>query len=317
MRTYQKKHDKETRTTTMRFDSALYARMQARAEERGVSLSALVHEAVRRDMDAPTAGGGYLAQIDRLVGSGRDPVLTITATLGETRAYHGRVDVERWAEFRGYGKLPLLLTFEYEKDPRALEAVSATEVAFAHVNAIVEDPGASYFRELTRPEQYSGYGAAKNENAPAYSRVCAEWRAAYVNEVTSDFDAATSVRDLYARLQARVETDGDRFLQNIMGPRLYGCSRATYEKMLMASTFFDVDVGSPAYHMLKKDCEGVEPASGQFERRPMICWFVPESERAAPGSNEVEGWFKVQVAECPERKNWHEAYRRWSGSKRG
>ena len=305
MRTYQKKQDKDVRTTTMRFDSALYARMQARAEERGVSLSALVHEAVRRDMDAPTAGGGYLTQIDRLVGSGRDPVLTVTATLGEPRAYHGRVDAARWAEFRGYGKLPLLLTFEYEEDPRALEAASPSEVALAHVSAIVEDPGASYFRELTRTEPYSGCGAARNENAPAYSRVCTEWWAAYVVALAEDFNASTSVRDLYARLQSRIESDSDRFLRNCFGSTWMECSEDTCEKMRLADVFFGADEGSPAHRMIvHKEGGDIEPAFGREGDHPRIYCFVPHGKHVSPGGK--KGWYFNVASFSGTRENWRE-----------
>lgn len=287
MRTYQKKLDKDVRTTTMRFDSALYARMQALAEERGVSLSALVHEAVRRDLDAPAAGGGYLTQIDRLVGSGRDPVVTVTATLGEARAYHGRIDAARWAEFRGYGKLPLLLTFEYAEDEHHRSDTSPAEMAMGHVSGLVEDPGASYFREVVRVDRW-GNAAARDMNDPALSRLRLQRALTYQNEVIQDLDAATSVRDLYARLQARV--DSGRFEKEFMGPRLYPCKRAVYEMIQKIQSFVQAQEGSLVHQAFQEECAGVVPAASSNA----IYWLVGAGEFPTPESPDVMMyWYKV------------------------
>lgn len=295
---YQKKHDKDVKTTTMRFDSALYAQMQARADERGVSLSALVHEAVRRDMDAPAAGGGYLTQIDRFVASGRDPVLTVTATLGEPRAYHGRVDVARWAEFRGYGKLPLLLTFEYQEEQAHWSETTPAEVALGHVTAVVEDPGGSYFRDLVRPGRFNGEAIAANMNDPALMELRTQRAAAYQITVVEDLGAATTVRDLYARLQVHVQSP--RFEREFMGPRIYACSFETQALIQRAEVFWKADVGSMVHTACRDEMLGVEPACDS----KAIYLLMDQGRYANPYTpDEVKGWFKVEAVHG-KREDW-------------
>lgn len=205
----QRKSDKETKTTTLRFDSALYTTIQAMAQERSCSLSALVHEAVRAHAK-PTAGKGFSARVDALVASGRKPYVSVLTSVGNFHAYHGRIDEERWPEYREYGKLPLLLTFEepalcsgvwFFHEEVGASSVPA-EMSFDYVTSIVEDPGARLHAEHCR-----GVHGAFDENTRAAAGLSMVLHEEYISGVFAAMEDATDEVDVYERLNKIARKD--------------------------------------------------------------------------------------------------------------
>ncbi len=220
----QRKSDKGTKTTTLRFDSVLYATIQALAAERGCSLSAIVHEAVRAH--TKPAGKGFVERVDAIVRSGRKPYVTVLTSVERPHVYHGRVDEERWAEYRDYGKLPLLLTFE-EFFLRAIagdyhdeieKMALPTEVSLDLVTSIVEDPGARLCGEYC-----AGLNGGLNENTRACAGASLMLQERYEKSLLASLEEAADEFDVYDRLAKAAVAHPER-VGCLDGPRYYEVS---------------------------------------------------------------------------------------------
>lgn len=234
----QRKSDKGTKTTTLRFDSILYATIQALAAERGCSLSAIVHEAVRAH--TKPAGKGFVDRVDAMVRSGRRPYVTVLTSVERPHVYHGRIDEERWAEYRAYGKLPLLLTFE-EFSLRAIagdyhdeieKMVLPTEVALDLVTSIVEDPGARLCNEYC-----AGLNGGLNENTRACAGASLMLEERYEKSLLASLEEAADEVDVYERL-AKAAAEHPERMARLDSPRWHAVSPRLKENLERALDSF-------------------------------------------------------------------------------